>query len=79
MFKSYFSSNGLITSYQHAYKGHSASIASSQMTDNSVKSMDDKRLVGAVMLDFSAAFDVTDHCLLLNSNVMVLNSLLCPG
>lgn len=27
--------------------------------------MDDGRLVGAVLLDFSAAFDVIDHCLLL--------------
>ena len=36
------------------------------MTDDWLKSMDDRRLVGAVMLDFSTAFDVIDHSLLLN-------------
>ncbi len=35
------------------------------MTDDWLKRMDDGRLVGAVMLDFSAAFDVIDCCLLL--------------
>uniref|UniRef100_A0A4W5P3U4 Reverse transcriptase domain-containing protein n=1 Tax=Hucho hucho TaxID=62062 RepID=A0A4W5P3U4_9TELE len=35
------------------------------MTDDWLKSMDDGKLVGAVLLDFSAAFDVIDHELLL--------------
>ena len=35
------------------------------MTDDWLKSMDDKKLVGAVLLDFSAAFDGIDHELLL--------------
>ena len=35
------------------------------MTDDWLKSMDDRKLVGAVLLDFSAAFNVVDHELLL--------------
>lgn len=64
--KDYFSCNGLITNFQHAYKeGHFTSTASAQITDDWLKSMDDRKLVGAVLLDFSAAFDVNDHELLL--------------
>jgi hypothetical protein len=35
------------------------------MTDDWLKSMDDRMLVGVVLPDFSAAFDVIDHELLL--------------
>ena len=51
--KDYFSCNGLITDFQHANKGHSTSTALAQMTDDWLKSMDDRKLVGAVLLDFS--------------------------
>lgn len=32
-----------------------------QMTDDQLKSMNDRKLVGAVLLDFSAGFDVVYH------------------
>ena len=35
------------------------------MTDDWLKKIDNKKIVGAVMLDFSAAFDIIDHYLLL--------------
>jgi hypothetical protein len=41
------------------------STAFKQITDDWLKSMEDRKLVGAVLLDFSASFDVNDHELLL--------------
>ena len=35
------------------------------MTDDRLKQIDDKMIVGAVLLDFRATFDVIDHSLLL--------------
>ena len=64
--KDYFSCNGLITGFQHANKeGHSTSTALGQMTDDWLERMDDRKLVGAVLLNFSADFDVIDHELFL--------------
>lgn len=61
--QSYFISNKLLTDSQHAYRaGHSTS-ALIQMTDW-LKAIDNSLLVGAVMLDITAAFDVLDHSLL---------------
>ena len=61
----YFSNNDLLSPFQHAYReGHSTSTALLQMNDDWLSSMDNRKLVGAVMLDFSAAFDVIDHTLL---------------
>jgi hypothetical protein len=61
-----FSCNGLITGLHHAYKEwHSTRTALAQMTDDWLKSMDDRKLFGAVLLDFTADFDVVDHELLL--------------
>lgn len=59
----YFTRSHLFTSNQQAYKErHSTSTALAQMT----RSMENKRSVGAVvLLDFSAAFDMIDHGLLL--------------
>ena len=63
----YFSNNNLLSSFQHAYReGHSTSTALLQMSDDWLACLDNKKLVGAVMLDFSAAFDVIDHTLLVN-------------
>jgi hypothetical protein len=42
------------------------------MTDDWLREMDDKMIVGAVLLDFSAAFDIIDHNLL-------LEELMCYG
>lgn len=61
----YFHTNNLMTSSQHAYrKAHSTSTALIQMTDAWLKRMDNSELVGVVMLDFSAAFDVINHHIL---------------
>ena len=60
----------LLTKYnalsQHAYsKGHSTCTALTQITDDWLKEIDNNKIVGAVLLDFSAAFDIIDHHLLL--------------
>ena len=34
------------------------------MTDDCLKEIDNKQIVGAVLSDFSAAFDIIDHNLL---------------
>lgn len=53
--------------YQHAYMpGDSTCTALTQMMDDWHRDIDKGRLVGAVLLDFSAAFDVIDHVLLLH-------------
>ena len=62
----YFTVNKLITEYQHAYReGHSTSTALTQMTDDWLREIDDKMIVGDVLLDFSAAFDIIDRSVLL--------------
>ena len=62
----YFSVNKLTTDFQHAYReGHSTCTALTQITDYWMKYIDNMKIVGAVLLDFSAAFDIFDHDLLL--------------
>lgn len=62
----YFCNNGLHSPSQHAYKkGHSTTTALTQMTDDWLNDIENKRLVGTVLLDLSAAFDLLDHNLLL--------------
>ena len=62
----YLSVNNLITNFQHAYrKGHSTCTAVVQMTDDRYRDLANKMICGAVLLDFTAAFDVIDHKLLL--------------
>lgn len=62
----YFSENNLLTEFQHAYrKGFSTCTALTQMTDDWLQEIDNKKICGAVLLDFTAAFDVIDHGLLL--------------
>jgi hypothetical protein len=39
---------------------------------NWLRKIDDKKIVGAVLLNFSAAFDIIDRCLLLEKNVCVM-------
>ena len=61
----YFTVNKLTTDFQHAYReGHSTSTALTQITDW-LREIDDAMIVGAVLFDFSAAFDMIAHSLLL--------------
>lgn len=62
----YFSINELNNEFQPAYKeGNSTSTALMQMTDQWLSDIDRKMIVGAVLLDFSAAFDLIDHKMIL--------------
>ncbi len=62
----YFFNNNLVSICQHAYReGHSTSTALAHMTNDWLTQMDNKKLVEAVMLDFSAAFNIIDHTLLI--------------
>lgn len=64
--QNYLDMNNLVTNSQHAYrKGHSTCTALIQMNDDWLKELEEKRLVGVVLLDLSAAFDVINHDLLL--------------
>ena len=66
----YFTVNKLPTEFQHAYReSHSTSTALTQMTDVCLREIDDKIIVGAVFLDFNAAFDIIDHSLLLEKHM----------
>ena len=61
----YFTVNKLTTNFQHAYReGHSRSTALTQMTNDWLKEIDDEKIVGTVLFDFNAAFDITDYNLL---------------
>ena len=63
----YFEGNKLNTVHQHAYRpGHSTCTALTQMTDDWKGELDNRKLVGAVLLDFSSAFDVIDCSFLLH-------------
>ena len=58
--------NDLITAKQHAYrKNHSTTTALVDMTDQWLNAMDNGKFVGVLFLDFSAAFDLVDHEIIL--------------
>ena len=64
--QSYFVKNELMTLYQHAYRSkHSTATALTQMVDDWLQGMDQSHIIGAVLLDFSAAFDILNHELML--------------
>ena len=64
----YFTVIELTTDFQHR-EGHSTSTALTQMTDDWLREMYDKNIVGAVLLDFSVAFDIIDHHLLMEKHM----------
>jgi hypothetical protein len=39
------------------------------MTDDWLREIDDKKIVGAVLLDFSAAFDIIEYSLLMEKHM----------
>ena len=47
-------------------------MALTQMTDDWRKEIEDTKIVGAVLLDFSVAFDIIDHSLLLEKRMCFL-------
>ena len=66
----YFSVSKLTTDFRHAYReGHSTCTALTQMTVDWLKEIDNKNIMGAVLLNFSAAFDIIDHNLLLKKQM----------
>jgi hypothetical protein len=59
----------LTADFQHAYReGHSTRTALTQITDDYLKEINNK-IVGAVLLDFSAAYDIIGHNLLLRKHM----------
>lgn len=62
----YMESNNLLTRAQHAYrKNHSTETALIDMTDEWLSALDQGKLVSLLLLDFTAAFDLIDHTILL--------------
>ena len=61
--------NRLLAAYR---EGHSTCTALTQITDDWLREIDDKNIVGAVLLDFSVAFDIISHSLLLEKHVLWL-------
>ena len=62
----YFDCYGLSTDFHHAYRhNHSTCSALTSMTDGWLKEIGNLKMTGAVLLDFSAAFDVINHNLLI--------------
>ena len=63
----YLTSDTPLHNKQSAYRPyHSCETALLSLTDNWLRAMDSKELVGAVLLDLSKAFDLVDHSLLLS-------------
>lgn len=61
--------HNLLYAKQSAYRpNHSCETALISMTDNWLKAMDDSKLVGAIFLDLSKAFDLVNHDILLSIN-----------
>ena len=63
----YMNSNNFFHPNHHGFRGHhSTSTAMIQMYDTWVQAVDKGELAGVCMLDMSAAFDVVDHCILVD-------------
>jgi hypothetical protein len=65
----------MTTEFQHSYReGHSTSTALTQMTNEWLREIENRIIVGSVLLDFSAAFDIIDHNLLLEKHMLWLST-----
>lgn len=65
-FQIYLTENNLINNAQHGYReGHSTGTALVNMSDDWLMGNDNGLLSGAILLDFSSAFDLIDHKLLI--------------
>ena len=63
----YMNNNDYFHPNHHGFRAHhSTSTAMIQMYDTWVQAVDKGELAGVCMLDMSAAFDVVDHCILLD-------------
>ncbi len=63
----YFTINNLMDNAQHGYRGgHSTCTALVKMTDDLLMGIDKSLLSGAILLDFTSAFDLIDHKLLID-------------
>ena len=64
---SYPTSNNLLHNKQSAYRPyHTCETTLLSLTDNWLKAMDSREIVGTVFLDLSKAFDLVDHGLLMS-------------
>lgn len=62
----FFQCKYLISEYQDAYrKGYSLATALTQMSNDWLRCTEEKKTVGAVVLAFTAAFDIINHEILL--------------
>ena len=62
----YLDQNRLLSSNHHGSRsGHSTATALIQMYDQWVQEVDNNKMVGVMMIDLSAAFDMVDHGLLI--------------
>ena len=63
----YLDSNGLLHPNHHGSRiGHNTATALLQMYDQWLEEVEEGKMVGVMMIDLSAAFDMVDHTLLLN-------------
>ena len=63
----HFSGNNLWHPNHHGFRpNHSTATAISQLYDLWIRGAEQKELTAALLLDLSAAFDVVDHCILLD-------------
>ena len=64
--KKYFIDNNLLDVFQSAYRAkHSTITALVDITDNILKALDDSEIIILVLLDYSKAFDIANHKLIL--------------
>ena len=62
----YLDTNNLLSPDHHGSRqGHNTAMALIQMYDQWLEHVDDGKMVGVMMIDISAAFDMVDHAILI--------------